>query len=153
VRAAGRATVLVAAALLAAGGACIGEEGRMAPSAEVAARLAAVKDRSTLRITTRGRKSGKPHTVPIWFAVEDATVYLGTLDARRDWVRNVGKAPDVLLDVDGVRFRGRASVVTDPRDKAHVRDLLAKKYWMAWVGSWLGKGPARTFRVDDLAPA
>ena len=125
----------------------------MAPSAEVAARLAAVKDRSTLRITTRGRKSGKPHTVPIWFAVEDATVYLGTLDARRDWVRNVGKAPDVLLDVDGVRFRGRASVVTDPRDKAHVRDLLAKKYWMAWVGSWLGKGPARTFRVDDLAPA
>jgi hypothetical protein len=125
----------------------------MAPSAEVATRLAAVKDRGTLRITTRGRKSGKPHTVPIWFVVEDTTMYLGTLDTRRDWVRNVGKAPDVLLDLDGVRLRGRASAVTDPRVEAHVRDLLAKKYWMAWLGSWFGMGPARTLRVDGVEVA
>lgn len=115
--------------------------------------LAAVKDRGTLRITTRGRKTGKPHTVPIWFVVEDTTVYLGTLDTRRDWVRNVGKNPDVVLDVDGVRLRGRAVAVTDPGLEAHVRDLLAKKYWMAWIGSWFGKGPARTFRVDGVEPA
>jgi hypothetical protein len=150
VRAAGRASVLVGALL--AAGACIGEE-RMAPSADVAARLAAVQDRSTLRITTRGRKTGKPHTVPIWFLVEDGTVYLATLDARRDWVRNVGRTPEVVLDVDGVRVRGRATAVTDPRLEAHVRELLAKKYWMAWIGSWLGRGPARTFRVDGVEPA
>ena len=122
----------------------------MPPSSELAARLAAVRDRSTCRITTRGRKSGRPHTVTVWFLVEDTTIYLGTLDARRDWVRNLERTPDVALDIDGVRVRGRAATVHDPGVDSHVRRLLAAKYWMAWIGSWFGKGPARTFRVDGL---
>src|SRR5215510_5809250 len=122
----------------------------MPASTDVAARLAAVADRSTARITTRGRKSGKPHSVTIWFLVEGATLYLGSLDARRDWVRNAAKTPDVTLDVDGLRVRGKARSITDPALEAHVRELLARKYWMAWIGSWFGMGPARTFRVDEV---
>jgi hypothetical protein len=150
VRAAG--AVLLSAGLVAAG-ACLGEERPMPQPAELAARLAAVKDRGTCRITTRGRKSGKPHTVTIWFLVEDTTLYLATLNARRDWVRNLQKTPEIVLEIDGLRVRGRASVIRDPAVEAHVRDLLAKKYWMAWIGSWFGKGPERTFRVDTLEPA
>jgi len=122
----------------------------MPPSSEIAARLAAVRDRSTCRITTRGRKSGRPHTVTIWFTVDGPVVYLGTLNARRDWVRNLERTPEVTLDIDGVRVHGRASTARDPATEAHVRELLAKKYWMAWIGSWFGKGPERTFRVDGL---
>ena len=125
----------------------------MADSAGLAAKLAAVGDRSTCRITTRGRKSGKPHTVTIWFLAEGTTVYLATLNAKRDWVRNLEKTPEVVLDVDGVRVRGRASTIADVGVDAHVRDLLARKYWMAWLGSWFGKGPERTFRVDGLEAA
>lgn len=125
----------------------------MPPSPDVAARLAPVADRSTARITTRGRKSGNPHTVTIWFLVDGATIYLGTLDADRDWVRNAVKTADVTLDIDGVRVRGKASVVTDAAVEAHVRALMARKYWMAWIGSWFGMGPARTFRVDDVEVA
>ena len=120
------------------------------PPSELSTRLAAVKDRGTCRITTRGRKSGKPHTVTIWFVTEGTTVYLGTLDARRDWVRNVAATPDVVLDLGDLRVRGRAIAVTDPALERHVRELLAGKYWMAWIGSWFGKGPARTFRVDGV---
>src|SRR5882672_5980231 len=116
--------------------------------ADLAARLAVLKDRSTLRITTRGRRTGKPHTVPIWFVVDGATLYLGTLNAKRDWVRNLRKTPEVALEVDGLRLRGRASPVADPAVEARIRDLLAGKYWMAWIGSWLGQGPDATFRVD-----
>jgi F420H(2)-dependent quinone reductase len=123
----------------------------MAPAPDIAARLAAVADRSTCNITTRGRRTGKPHTVPIWFLVEGTTVYLGTLNTQRDWVRNLEKTPEVTLDVDGLRVRGRASTVRDPAVDGHVRELLAHKYWMAWLGSWFGKGPAQTFRVDDVA--
>jgi len=112
--------------------------------------LAAVAGRSTARITTRGRRTGKPHTVTIWFAVEGRTIYLGTLNAERDWVRNATKNPDVTLDVDGVRIRGQASTITDPSVEAHVRALLAQKYWAAWIGSWFGLAPAHTFRVDHL---
>jgi hypothetical protein len=120
------------------------------PPADLAPRLAASAERSTCRITTRGRKSGRPHTVTIWFLVDGATLYLGTLNAKRDWVRNLEKDPDVTLDLGDVRVRGRATTVRDPAVDAHVRELLARKYWMAWIGSWFGKGPERTFRVDGL---
>jgi len=121
-------------------------------TSDLAARLAAVKDRGTLRITTRGRRTGKPHTVPIWFVVEDTTLYLATLNARRDWVRNVAKTPEVELDIGGLRLRGRATTVRDPALEAHIRNMLAGKYWMAWIGSWFGKGPERTFRADGVEP-
>ena len=65
-------------------------------------------------------------------------------------MRNAAKTPDVTLDVDGVRVRGQAKTITDPALEAHVRALLARKYWAAWIGSWFGLAPARTFRVDHL---
>jgi hypothetical protein len=126
---------------------------RPGAEAELLTHLASIADRSTLKITTRGRKSGKPHTVTIWFLIDGTTVYLATLDARRDWVRNAEKTPAVELEIDGLRLRGRTSAVTDPELEAHVRDLLARKYWMAWLGSWFGMGPARTFRVDGVEVA
>ena len=117
---------------------------------ELATRLAPVQDRGTLRITTRGRRTGRPHTVTVWFVVDGPTLYLGTLNAKRDWVKNLARTPEVELDLGAVRLRGRARIVTDPTADAHVRALLARKYWMAWIGSWFGQGPEQTFRVDAL---
>ena len=118
--------------------------------ADLAARLAALADQSTLRITTRGRRTRKPHTVLIWFVADGTTLYLATLNAKRDWVRNARKTPAVALEVGDLRVRGRASVVTDPALEGRIRALLARKYWMAWIGSWFGMGPDATFRVDNL---
>jgi len=115
--------------------------------------LAAVSDRSTCRITTRGRRTGKPHSRIIWFVVENTVLYLGTLNPRRDWVRNAQKNPDVELDLGALRVRGRLSTITDPALDAHVHELIAGKYWAAWIASWFGKGPERTFRVDQVTPA
>jgi len=123
----------------------------MPSSPDLAAQLAAVRDRSTCRITTQGRKTGKPHTVTIWFLVEDGTIYLATLDPRRDWVRNLEKTPEVVLEFADLHVRGRVSTV-DAALEAHIGRLLAQKYWMAWLGSWFGKGAARAFRVDGIEP-
>ena len=123
----------------------------MPGSPDLAARLAAVKDRGTLRITTRGRRTGKPHAVTVWFVVEGAALFLATLNAKRDWVRNVAKHPEVTLDLGPLRLRGRVRTVTDAAADAHVRDLLARKYWMAWIGSWLGLGPDRIFHIEKIA--
>jgi hypothetical protein len=51
----------------------------MPGSPDLAARLAAVKDRGTLRITTRGRRTGKSHAVTVWFVGEGAALFLVTL--------------------------------------------------------------------------
>jgi hypothetical protein len=127
-----------------------GAEGTMTATGNVAERLAGVKDQSTLRITTRGRRSGRPHTVTIWFVAEGSTLYLGTLSARRDWVRNVAKTPEAEFEVDGTRLRGRVTTVTEPGEVARIDARLAHKYWMAWIGSWFGRGAERVFRVDDV---
>jgi general stress protein 26 len=119
---------------------------------DLARNLAAVKDQSTARITTRGRRTGKPHSRPIWFVVDGLTIYLGTLNAQRDWVRNAQKNPDVLLDFGSLRVRGQLATVTDPALEARIRELIAGKYWVAWIGSWFGARPDRTFRVDALEP-
>jgi len=39
-------------------------------------------------LTTTGRRTGRPHTIEIWYAVQDGRIYLmaGGRD-RADWVR------------------------------------------------------------------
>lgn len=115
--------------------------------------LARVADRSTLRLTVRGRKTAAPYGVTVWFAVDGSIIYLATLDATRSWVRNAKKTPAVELAIDGLRLRGRFAPITDPALAHHVHALLARKYWAAWLGSWVGLEPDETFRVDELTPA
>src|SRR5690242_16992443 len=115
-------------------------------AADLAARLAAENGRWNCRITTRGRRTGKPHSVTIWFLVDGPRLYLGTLNAKRDWVRNVTKNPEAEFEIGPVRVRGRVTTVTQPPD---VESAFLRKYWVARIASWFGFKPERNFRVDD----
>jgi deazaflavin-dependent oxidoreductase (nitroreductase family) len=115
-------------------------------------RLARVADRSTLRLTHRGRRSGKPYEVTIWFMVEGDVVYLVTANRERQWVRNVAANPTVVLRVGDATFSGRAEPITAPAVTDHVADLMAAKYWytrpFVWITRALGRTAASaTFRV------
>lgn len=112
-------------------------------------KLESLKDRSRCRITTRGRRTGRPHTVTIWFAVGEAqTIYLGTLRMGRDWPKNVAVNPDVLLEIGDLRLSGRAELVNDPARRADIESRLTAKYWAARIGSWLGFRPQGVFAVQ-----
>lgn len=124
-----------------------------ATAAPVAETLAAVRDQRTVELTTTGRRTGKPHTVSVWFVVDGEVIYLNTLDPTRDWVRNAQKTPAVRLDFGGTILAGQLQLVTDPALDARIREALRDKYWMAWVGGAVGKGPKQTFVVRALAPA
>jgi len=110
-------------------------------------RLAALQDLSTLELTTIGRKTGKRHTVTTWFLVEGETVYLVTLRLRRDWPRNLKKNGRADLQIAGKLFKGHAKQILDTKRLEHVKALLSKKYWAAWLGSWFGMGPEGAFAV------
>lgn len=61
-------------------------------------------DRSTLRLTHFGRRSGKRFTVKIWYAIVDGEVWIGSLDADRNWVRNLTATGRGEIDLgDGAR--------------------------------------------------
>jgi len=110
--------------------------------------LAELAHRSTLQVTTFGRKTGKRHTRTVWFLVEGANVYLVTLNLRRDWPRNVMKNRRVELDIGGSHFSGTATLIQSRRRFERVKRLLRSKYWAAWIGSWFGLEPEGAFEVS-----
>lgn len=80
-------------------------------------------------LTTTGRRSGEPHRIEIWFALVDGVVYLlsGGGD-RSDWVRNLEVSPDVVLEIGDEERTTKARVVTDPKENALARRVVAEKY-------------------------
>jgi hypothetical protein len=111
-------------------------------------KLESLKERSTCRITTRGRRTGRPHTVTIWFVVgDDGRIHLGTLKMGRDWPKNVAANPEVVLEIGDLRLNGRAEQVIEESSCARIESLIAGKYWVARIASWLGFKPQGVFEV------
>lgn len=80
-------------------------------------------------LTTTGRRSGRPHTIEIWFAAHDGRLYLlsgGQL--RSDWIKNLVANPAVELRARDRVIHGEARLVDDPAEDALARRLLDAKY-------------------------
>jgi deazaflavin-dependent oxidoreductase (nitroreductase family) len=80
-------------------------------------------------LTTKGRRSGDPHEIEIWFGVNETTLYLlsGGRD-RSDWVKNLLKDPNVTVRIASHTFNGVARIVKDEQEDAMARNMLADKY-------------------------
>lgn len=80
-------------------------------------------------VTTTGRRTGRPHTVEIWFGVQARTLYLlSGGGARSDWVRNLRQDPRVHVRIGDEEWQAEAREVLDPGEDALARRLLATKY-------------------------
>jgi deazaflavin-dependent oxidoreductase (nitroreductase family) len=84
-------------------------------------------------LTTVGRRTGRPHTIEIWFGVEGERLFLlaGGRHAS-DWVRNLCVQPQVTVRIgDEARSALAAPVEPDTDDDALARRLLVGKYQSA----------------------
>ena len=84
-------------------------------------------------LTTTGRRTGRPHRIEIWFAVEEGHMYLlsGGRD-RADWVRNLQANPHVTVELGGETRTGVARVLEPgTAEDVRARDLLVTKYGSA----------------------
>jgi deazaflavin-dependent oxidoreductase (nitroreductase family) len=80
-------------------------------------------------LTTRGRVTGRSHTIEIWFALDERTVYmLAGGRASSDWVKNLMLDPDVAVRIRDVTYVGRARVVERPDEDALARRIVVAKY-------------------------
>lgn len=76
-------------------------------------------------LTTTGRVTGKPHTVPLRLVYHGGKVYASRRNAHSDWCRNLFKNPNVTVEIEGRQFRGIAQLVTD---EALCRKVSELKY-------------------------
>lgn len=84
----------------------------------------------------------------IWFVLggEDR-IHLATQRLERDWPKNLAVHPEVTIEIGGLRLRGAAARVTDRERCDEVARRLARKYWAARIGWWLGVRPQAVFEV------
>jgi deazaflavin-dependent oxidoreductase (nitroreductase family) len=86
-------------------------------------------------VTTTGRRSGRPHTIEIWFAQQGNVVYVlsGGGDAS-DWVKNLRANPTVGLRLGDRDLICRARIVDDPAEDELARRLVTEKYVPRYSG-------------------
>ncbi len=102
-------------------------------------------------LTTTGRVTGRPHTIEIWFALHDRTLFmLAGGGARADWVKNIQRTPQVTVRIAGIEFAGRARIVESAEEDALARQLLLRKYQPSYGGDLTGWGRSALPVAVDL---
>jgi deazaflavin-dependent oxidoreductase (nitroreductase family) len=97
--------------------------------------LEAMASEAFCYLTTRGRITGDPHEIEIWFAASGSTIYMLSGGGRRsDWVKNILATPEVKVRVGAHDFEGLARVVDDPQEEASVRAAVLEKYNPSYGG-------------------
>lgn len=97
-----------------------------------------------LRLVTRGRRTGREHTIELWFASELAgslRIYLMAYARRHgrgtDWYRNLRRAGEGMVLVGGRRYRVRWE---PPGEAAAAVEAITRKfeekYGLQAVRSW-----------------
>ena len=90
-------------------------------------------------LTTRGRRTGDPHEIEIWFAAKGSTVYmLSGGRERSDWVKNILAEPGVRVRIETQEFGGRGRIVEEPSEEEWARSALFDKYNAGYGGDLTG---------------
>ncbi len=84
-------------------------------------------------LTTAGRRTGIPHTIEIWFALDpDDATHLAMMAGggeRSDWVRNLRQTADVTIKLGPFVYPATAETVApDDPDDPRIRAWLVGKY-------------------------
>jgi deazaflavin-dependent oxidoreductase (nitroreductase family) len=91
--------------------------------------IEALADTEFCYLTTRGRRTGRPHRIEIWFVAHDDGVYLLSDSGRSDWCRNLLADPHVVIEVGDERRETLARPVDgDDPVNAVVRPAMVAKY-------------------------
>ena len=84
-----------------------------------------------LYLTTRGRKSGRPREIEIWFTQHEGCFYVIAEYDTSHWIQNVRTHSEVHVRVAGQNFEAGARVLSAETDGdllRAVQELSRKKY-------------------------
>ena len=92
--------------------------------------LAKVASEKFIHLTTKGRKTGRPHMVELWFALGEGKVFLSHEGEETDWMKNIKENGEVSFEIGGRNFAGRAHYVDGQSDEGwQCKVALYEKYY------------------------
>ena len=114
------------------------------------ARNDALKDRLSryreIDISVTGRKSGRTISIPVWFVLEDAKLYLLPVQGSdTHWYKNVLKNPSIRIDARGAEAKLEAVPITDAKGVSSVVEKFRAKYGANDVRKYYSKFDVAVF--------
>lgn len=91
--------------------------------------IARVANEKYIYLTTKGRKTGNPHTVELWFAIANERIYLSHEGAYTDWMKNIIKESNVEFKIGNIQFKGEAHIFRDGEKFEIGKHALYLKYY------------------------
>ncbi len=91
--------------------------------------IESVQKNQYIYLTTKGRKTGKAHTVQIWFAYAHGKLYLSHEGAYTDWMKNLEKNEMVNGKINAVNFEAKAKIVGEGNAREQGKKALYEKYY------------------------
>jgi deazaflavin-dependent oxidoreductase (nitroreductase family) len=93
-----------------------------------------------INLSVIGRKSGKAITNPVWFVVEEETLYLLPVHGSdTQWYRNVLKNPKFRIDARGAEGALIAEPITQSEAVKSVIEKFREKYGASDVKKYYSK--------------
>ena len=84
----------------------------------------ALKQDRTIDITTKGKKSGEPRRIEIWFHNIDGRIYITGTPGTRNWYANMTANPDFTFHLKQSAQADIPATATPVRDEAERRRVL-----------------------------
>jgi deazaflavin-dependent oxidoreductase (nitroreductase family) len=82
-----------------------------------------------VRLTTYGRKSGKPRDVTIWVGTDGKRLYIRSGEGmRRHWPQNLVARGEGVLSLGNLAVKVKPRLVADPTEARMVSAMYRKKY-------------------------
>ena len=93
-----------------------------------------------ITISVTGRKSGRTISNPVWFALENDTLYLLPVKGSdTEWYKNVLKNPAMRIQAGDAKAEVRVTPVTDTKQVAPVIEKFRGKYGPGDVKKYYSK--------------
>jgi hypothetical protein len=101
---------------------------------------AALRDTSQIDLTVTGRVTGRQITNPVWFVLENSTVYLLPVHGSdSDWFKNVLTRPEVRLTAESDSVTARTVPITDRGQGQSVVEKFRAKYGADQIAEYYPK--------------
>ncbi|MEU4562661.1 nitroreductase/quinone reductase family protein [Actinoplanes sp. NPDC023936] len=122
------------------------QDDRMAVSDEV---RRALDERTTVEITTVGRRTGQPRRIETWRYRASGRYWLTGSPGARDWYANLAAHPAFTLHLAGRDVSAHARTVTDPDERARVfGEIVPGLDWAGSLESWIEGSPLVEIELD-----
>ena len=93
-----------------------------------------------ITISVTGRKSGRKISIPVWFVIEDNTLYLLPVQGSdTQWYKNALNNPLIGIAAQGAAAELKAVLITDATEVSSVVEKFRAKYGTSDVRKYYSK--------------